>query len=58
MLKTLAHPLDPQRGVGIQHDIFGGVIVKQLEHRIAKFALQFRFKAAMLFIVSEPRNCS
>ena len=58
MLKTLAHPFHPKRGIRVEDDIFGSVIVEQLEYRVPKFALQFGFETAMLFIVREPWNSS
>ena len=58
MLKTLAHPFHPKRGIGIEDDIFGSLIVEQLEYRVPKFAPQFGFETAMLFIVREPWNSS
>ena len=51
VLKTLAHPFHPKRGIRIEDDIFGSLIVEQLEYRISKFAPQFGFETAMLFIV-------
>ena len=58
VLKTLAHPFHPKRGIRIEDDIFGSLIVEQLEYRVSKFAPQFGFETAMLFIVREARNSS
>ena len=57
-MKTLAHSFHPKRGIGVEDDIFGGVLVEQLEYRISKFALQFGFETVVLLIVREPWNSS
>ena len=58
MLKTLAHPLHPQRGIGIEDDIFRAIVGQELKHRLAQFPLQFSFQAVVLLIVSNSEHPS
>src|SRR5580658_3959829 len=40
LLKTLAHLLHPERGIGIQYDVFGPIVREQIEYGFSQFTLQ------------------